>query len=126
MIGKRSPGLTASIGRPWSETFAEAQEWAREHPIPACHVEGGGPRLAELEIAYYMATADAGGPPTLAGVHSFAVQVTLNVAREITPYANMARLQRWLQGAGFQFEGGKVLPPEQSGVFSEKSEGDHA
>jgi hypothetical protein len=96
----------------WDTLFFQACNAATLDPIYALRREGDGNRESELEIAYRLAEVFDGGKPTLAHVHSCALQVTLNLGQGITPYANMKRLQDTLRARGFVFQGGRILPPE--------------
>lgn len=100
-------------GETWDSLFFQAANAATLSPIRALRGEGDGNRESELEIAYRMAEIFAGGPPPLAWIHSCAIQVTLNLARGITPYGHMRRLQEALRDRGFVFREGRIYPPPE-------------
>jgi hypothetical protein len=94
----------------WDDLFDQALLKTEANPIPA--LRGGDVQEKEIEIAYRMAAIYQDGPPTLAAIHSFVIQVNLNVGikgRPITRFSNLTRLQERLAEAGFRFEGGRVL-----------------
>lgn len=97
----------------WDSAFFAAANAATLEPIHALRREGDGNAESELEIAYRMAEHYQGGAPTLACVHSFAIQVTLNLRGTITPYAHMEHLLKTLRAAGFRFGGGRIYPPTE-------------
>jgi hypothetical protein len=101
-------------GQTWDASFGWAVKRAGVVPISALH--DGGTADLEIEIAYRMAENYAVGPPSLALVHSYVIQVHLNLHSLLTPitaYANMARLKERLQEAGFVFDAGRISVPEK-------------
>jgi hypothetical protein len=98
----------------WTDIFDQAVLLAEQNPIRA--LRQGPIENTELELAYRMAQIWNDNTPRLATIHSFAIQISLNLApkRPITPYSNMKHLQESLIAFGFRFEGGAVHWPAES------------
>lgn len=92
------------------ELFYKAIALAEAEPIPP--LRNGNLNDLELEIAYRQAQVEFDDVPTLAMVHSSVIQMTLNLRKIITPYANMARLHKRLLDVGFLFKEGRVHLPK--------------
>ena len=94
---------------PWAEQYELACQMAELCPLSTLHREDGSAE-AEIEIAYRMAELHMQAVPSLACIHSFVIQVALNLWGRITPYANLKRLEAFLQERGFVFYEGRIYP----------------